>query len=69
MVSSEPFRAQHRVHEVDERRHAQEQRQQCHGLTYTFSHKTMKACIAPNASSPSTIIPTVSIDRTRFYRA
>jgi hypothetical protein len=54
---SELFRPQHRVHEVYERRDAQQQRNQCHDVTYTRSQSVMNASIEANAANPRTIIP------------
>jgi hypothetical protein len=61
MGASELFRAQHGVHEVRERCDAQEQGQQSHDITYTWSHSLTNAIMAANVASPRTTIPTVNM--------
>ena len=52
---------QHRVHQVHERRDAQDQRQHGHGVTYTRSQSVTKPSIAANVASPRTTIANASI--------
>ena len=58
MDASELLRPQHRVHQVHERSHAQQQRQHGHDvLPQTRSQRTTKANMAANVTTPRTIIP------------
>ena len=61
MGASEFFRAQHGVQEVRERCGTQNEREQSHLVTYTWSQNVTNASMAANAASPRTTIPTVNI--------
>src|SRR5450756_1935827 len=58
--ASEPFRAQHGVHEIHEGGNAQQQRQQSHGSTYTRSHRVTNHSMAANVISEPTRLGMIS---------
>jgi hypothetical protein len=68
MSASELLRTQHGVHEIRERRHAQQQGKEHHRGTYTRSQNSTNAAIAANAINPISTITraTIAVSRLRY---